>query len=144
MKKVEERFSRNVSRLRKLSDTCLAQYLGSRVLEKHISDVNGPILVHTVGLLRKLPLSILPGDKLDIVVNIFDDVRKLINNCGKDEFGADELLPIVEFVLIRGAIQNLGLEIQFIKDFLHPDIQGGQKGLWFCHFYAAYKSLSKI
>ena len=45
--------------------------------------------------------------------------------------------------LISGAIQNLGLEIQFVKDFLHPDIQGGEKGLWFCHFYAAYKSLSK-
>ena len=65
-------------------------------------------------------------------------------NFKKDEFGADELLPIIEFVLIRGAIQNLGIEIQFIKDFLHPDIQGGQKGLWFCHFLCAYKSLSKV
>ena len=143
LKKIESRFSRNVSRLRCLTDTCLAQYLGSQILETHIAKCNGPVLAATISRLRKLPLLLLPGEKLDIIVQIFDDIRDLIKNSNADEYGADELLPILEFILIRGAIQNLGLEIQFVKDFLHPDIQGGEKGLWFCHFYAAYKSLSK-
>ena len=144
-RRVEERFARTVQRLRKLSDACLAQYLGSQILERHVAESNGPVMVDTVRLIRQLPLCIQPGDKLDVVVKIFDSARHLVKQSSKaDEFGADELLPIIEFVLIRGAIQNLGIEIQFIKDFLHPDIQGGQKGLWFCHFYAAYKSLSKV
>ena len=144
MKNVETRFMKNVRRLRSLNDACLAQYLGSRILESHIAKVNGPVLTHTISLLRKLPLSLMPGDKLDIIVDIFDNIRNLIKQSSADDYGADELLPILEFILIRGAIQNLGIEVQFIRDFLHPDIRGGEKGLWWCHFYAAYKSLSKV
>ena len=121
LKKIESRFSRNVSRLRCLTDTCLAQYLGSQILETHIAKCNGPVLAATISRLRKLPLFLLPGEKLDIIVHIFDDIR----------------------VLIKILVQTNIVPMSLVKDFLYPDIQGGEKGLWFCHFYATYKSLSK-
>ena len=86
MRKIEARFTKTVTRLRKLTDACLAQYLGSQILEKHIEETKGPILIDTIRLLRKLPLCILPGEKLDVVVNIFDDARLLVKNCGKESF----------------------------------------------------------
>ena len=45
MRKIEARFTKTVTRLRKLTDACLAQYLGSKILEKHIEETKGPILI---------------------------------------------------------------------------------------------------
>jgi hypothetical protein len=35
-------------------------------------------------------------------------------------YSADDLLPAMEFVMVRGMVTNLGVEIRIIKDFIHP------------------------
>ena len=37
-------------------------------------------------------------------------------------YSADDLLPAMEFVMVRGMVTNLGVEIRIIKDFIHPGI----------------------
>ena len=65
-----------------------------------------------VALIRKLPLAILPGEKLDIVVNIFEEIRALIRASKADEYGADELLDRVNNNSIFSiAISNLKMTI---------------------------------
>ena len=126
-----------------MNDLCLAQYVGSKILEEIILAAdNNPVFVSSISMIRKLPLQILPDSKLDLIYDIFVDIKSTIHQVRSD-YGADDLLPILEFVLIRGMVQNIGIEIRIIKDFLHPDIQGGEKGLLYCHFYTAYKSLCK-
>lgn len=140
---MEDRFRTNVRRLRTMNDLCLAQYVGSEILEEIIvSADNCPVFVQSISMIRKLPLQILPDSKLDLICDIFGDIKSTIKTV-KSSYGADDILPILEFILIRGMVQNIGIEIRIIKDFLHPDIQGGEKGLLYCHFYTAYKSLCK-
>ena len=140
---MEKRFQSNVKRLRSMNDLSLAQFVGSSILES-ILKYSGeqPVFCDCVKLIRSLPIEILPGDKMNIITKIFESIKTTLRSLGKP-VGADDILPILEFILIRGNIQGLGVEIRLIKDFLHPDIQGGEKGLLFCHFFSAYKSLAK-
>ena len=91
------------------------------VLKAIFRQFEDEVLAATISRLRNLPLLLLPCEKLDIIVHIFDDIR----------------------VLIKILVQTNIVPMSLVKDFLYPDIQGGEKGLWFCHFYATYKSLSK-
>ena len=140
---MEKRFQSNVKRLRAMNDLSLAQFVGSNILEGILtSSAEKPVFCDCVKLIRSLPLQILPGEKMNVVTGIFESIKQTLRSLSKP-VGADDILPIVEFIMIRGNVQGLGVEIRLIKDFLHPDIQGGEKGLLFCHFFSAYKSLAK-
>ena len=106
---IQERFNTNVRRLRTMNDLCLAQYLGSPLLEQILNSTNqGPIFGSSIGMIRKLPLNVLPDQKLDLVCEIFANIRITLQKLKPNGYGADDILPILEFILIRGMVQNLG------------------------------------
>lgn len=141
--RVEERINQNLRRYRTMKDLSLAQLLGSEILDKMVIDADHkPILLSCVRKMRQFPLCILPDQKLDLVCELFKDLKTHLAKYNAS-YSADDLLPAMEFVMVRGMVTNLGVEIRIIKDFIHPDIQGGERGLWYCHFYTAYKSLSR-
>ncbi|CAG5112880.1 Oidioi.mRNA.OKI2018_I69.chr2.g7047.t1.cds [Oikopleura dioica] len=141
--RVEERINLNLRRYRAMKDLSLAQLLGSDILEQMVIDAEEkPILISCVKKMRQFPLCILPDQKLDLICELFKLLKEELAKYNAS-YSADDLLPAMEFVMVRGMVTNLGVEIRIIKDFIHPDIQGGERGLWYCHFYTAYKSLSR-
>ena len=76
---MESKFNSNVRRLRSMNDLCLAQYVGSDILEQIIIKAdNKPVFASAIGLLRTLPLQVLPDFKLDLICDLFRDIKQQI------------------------------------------------------------------
>jgi len=101
----------------------------SNQLEKH--------LPNWIGILTSIQTKYLATQKLDTLVNLLSDIKKF-------QTSADDLIPLLTFILIRAKIENLGCHLQFINDFLFRGLNSGSRGYCFTSFKSCYLYILRI
>jgi hypothetical protein len=91
--------------------------------------------------LRDLTREMLPADKLAIVLRCMQAIVSTIkqecaaadNNSGSDDvldIGADDLLPILIFVVVQSGIYSIDSQCQYMWSLAAPDDLRGEKGYY--------------
>lgn len=90
--------------------------------------------------LQQLKTTFSPLEKLMVIKKTFEKVTKEVQR----DFGSvymwsmDELFPVINFVVIRASVLQLGSEINLIEDFMEPYVSNGELGIMFSTLKASY------
>ena len=95
-----------------------------------------------IQLLRTISFYRTPSDKAKVMLEACEEVVKCatralsLRSAGlgghahgrPSKLGADDLLPLVVYVLVRSGIYNIPAELQYVSDFLHDALHYGKEG----------------
>ena len=94
-----------------------------------------------IQLLRTISFYRTPYEKANVMLEACEEVVKCATRAlslcsvglaghkgGPPKLGADDLLPLMVYVLLRSGIYSLPAELQYVSDFLHEGLHHGKEG----------------
>ncbi len=113
-------------------------------IEKTFSDLDGlieeemesslgacVIILSLFGILRS------PTHKILSLVHVAREIQETLNKAGRGVFGADDMLPLFIYVLIRCHPSHLISSLHFVEDWASPDNKYGINGYLFAQMEVA-------
>jgi len=106
------------------------------------SDTTTPPYQDAIDLMKKLPTFSTPTEKIELLINVSDSLCKCISNFWNSRpskpnnivLGADDLLPLFTYVIIKSKVNNLHSEMMFIQDYLDQDLNQTVQGYFLVTF----------
>jgi len=85
-----------------------------------------------------------PRDKMACIVRCCETIENLIIlSSGRGTVSADDILPVLVFVLLKANPPSLLSTIQFIEGFYAPRMQGSES-YWWIHFNSAVEFIKQL
>lgn len=101
--------------------------------------------VKAIETLQHLKTKFTPYEKLLVIMETFKEVNKLGQElCGEHFYWSmDELFPVLQFIVVRARILQLGAEIHLMEDLIEPALMNGEFGIMFTTLQANYFQILK-
>lgn len=88
-------------------------------------------------ILKTLEMHQMATQKLATLIELMSKIKEM-------QTSADELIPLLTFIIIRSKIEYLGCHLQFINDFLFQKLKSGEDGYCFTTMKSCYLFILKM
>jgi hypothetical protein len=118
-------------------------------LQRHLHGpqelIDDGILELAIDEFRRIDSYRAPRDKLQCVLNGFRVIRHALDQLiGPSKWGADQLLPVCIYTIIRSCPKSLNSNVNFIASFRHPSRLAGEEQYLLMQLNIAIKDIVEI
>lgn len=101
--------------------------------------------IEAIETLQLLKTMFSPLEKLFVIRQTFEKMTINVQEQLGDDYrwNMDDLFPVFLYVVVRARISQLGSEIDFIEDFMEPNLENGELGIMFTTLKACYQQILK-
>lgn len=99
--------------------------------------------MEAVESLQQLKTTFSPLEKLMVIRQTFQKISVVAQErLGVDyRWNMDDLFPVFLYIVVRARIPELGSELNFITDFMEPNLENGELGIMFTTLKACYHQI---
>lgn len=139
----EERYWNKLNNFNRQSDdTALLEYFGynNTNIFKHSSgndSIQKDTLQKFINLLQTIETEHLPYNKLNVLEQVLEMIQDVATEKGCPN-AADDVVPLMTFLMIRSRVRKLGVHLQFVHDFMVTQLQSGGLAYIFTTVKACY------